>query len=281
MNYRHAYHAGNAGDVLKHLVLLAVLEALQRKDKPLFYLDTHAGRGLYDLGSEAARRSNEAAGGILALATVTDLPPLAERYLAWVRRCSPEGGMDTYPGSPALAAALLRPGDAAALCELQPEEASTLRRLFARDERVAVHERDGYEALRGLLPPRQGRGLVLIDPPYERREAEYDLVVDALALAGERWPQGCLAAWYPIKRQEDADRFVARVAASGREAVLRVELTTRPADNRAGLNGSGMILLNAPWQLDQELVRTLPAVHAALAPAGAGAARVQWLVPPR
>lgn len=281
MNYRHAFHAGNAGDVLKHLVLLAVLEALQRKDKPLFYLDTHAGRGLYNLGGEAARRSNEAAGGIVALAAASELPPLAQRYLALVGSFNPGGGLEAYPGSPALAAALLRPGDAAALCEIQPEEAAALRRLFAEDDHVAVHERDGYEALRGLLPPRQGRGLVLIDPPYERREAEYDLVVDALALAGERWPQGCLAAWYPIKRQEDTDRLVARVAAGGRDAVLRVELTTRPADNRAGLNGSGMILVNAPWQLDQVLERTLPAVHTALAPAGAGAARVQWLVPPR
>jgi len=281
LNYRHAYHAGNAGDVLKHLVLLAVLEALQRKDKPLFYLDTHAGRGVYDLGSEAARRSNEAAGGIFALAAAAELPPLPQRYLALVGSFNPEDGLKTYPGSPALAAAVLRPGDAAALCELQPQEAAALRRLFAGDDRVAVHERDGYEALRGLLPPRQGRGLVLIDPPYERREAEYDLVVEALALAGERWPQGCLAAWYPIKRQEDADRFVARVAASGRDAVLKVELTHRPADNRAGLNGSGMIVVNAPWQLDQELERTLPAAHTALAPTGAGAARVEWMVPPR
>lgn len=281
MNYRHAYHAGNSGDVLKHLVLLAVLETLQRKDKPLFYLDTHAGRGLYDLDSEAARRSSEAAGGILALAGAHDLPALARRYLSLVRGFNPDGQLHLYPGSPAIAAAMLRPGDGAALCELQPDEAAALRRLFRSDPRVSVHERDGYEALRGLLPPRQGRGLVLVDPPYERREAEYDLVVAALDLAGERWPQGCIAAWYPIKRQEDADRFVARVAASGREAILAVELTTRPADNRAGLNGSGMVLVNAPWQLDQELARTLPSVHAALAPDGTGAARVQWRVPQR
>ncbi len=185
MNYRHAYHAGNFGDVLKHLVLIALLEKLTQKDKPLFFLDTHAGRGLYDLEGTLARRAGEADAGIQRLAAVADLPPLAQRYLELVRGCDPANAekLRYYPGSPLIAAMLLRDDDRAALCEIQPREAAGLREVFGRDRRIAVHERDGYEALRGLLPPRQGRGLVLIDPPYESQERELDDVAEALGLA--------------------------------------------------------------------------------------------------
>jgi len=280
MNYRHAFHAGNFGDVLKHIVLVALLERLAQKDKPFFFLDTHAGRGRYDLEGEAARRSGEAGAGVCRLAAAT-LPPLVTRYLDLVRGFDPAnaGRIRFYPGSPWIAAMLMRPVDRAALCELAPMEADSLRREFARDLRVAVHRRDGYEALKALLPPRERRGLVLIDPPYETQEREFAQLADSLAAAQRHWPQGVYAAWYPIKRAAAIDGFHASLAGRGVTRLLVVELSIHPEDNTVGLNGSGMVLLNPPWKTDADLAAALPAVHAVLSPSGSGGTRVEWLVP--
>jgi 23S rRNA (adenine2030-N6)-methyltransferase len=281
LNYRHAFHAGNFGDVLKHVVLVGLLERLAQKDKPFFFLDTHAGRGRYDLEGEAARKSGEAQAGILRLAAAPRLPPLAARYVALVRGfdAANAAAIRCYPGSPRLAAMLMRPDDRAALCELAPREAEGLRREFCRDPRFAIHLRDGYESLRALLPPRERRGLVLLDPPYESQESELTAVADALAVAQRRWPQGVFAAWYPVKRAATTAAFLAGLAARGVSEALVAELSVHPPDSSIGLNGSGMVVLNPPWQLDEELAETLPAVHAALAPAGSGGSRVEWLVP--
>jgi len=282
MNYRHAFHAGNFGDVLKHIVLVGLLERLVQKDKPLFFLDTHAGRGRYDLDGEAARKAGEAKGGIRRLEVADPLPPLAGRYLSLVRGFDEAnaGRIRWYPGSPRLAAMILRPDDRAALCELAPREAAELKGEFARDRRFAVHARDGYEALKGLLPPKERRGLVLVDPPYETQERELETVAEALAAAQRRWAQGVYAAWYPIKRAETIASFHRSLVARGVSKALVIELTVHPADTDVGLNGSGMVLLNPPWKLDEDLAATLPAVHRALAPDGAGGTRVEWLVGP-
>jgi 23S rRNA (adenine2030-N6)-methyltransferase len=281
LNYRHAFHAGNFGDVLKHIVLVALLERLTQKDKPLFFLDTHAGRGRYDLGGEAARKSGEASAGIGRLAEARGLPRLAARYLELVRSLDPENATRVrfYPGSPRLAAMLMRPADRAALCELAPREAEALRQEFSRDGRFSVHMRDGYESLKALLPPPERRGLVLVDPPYEAQEQEFGTVAEALAAAQRRWPQGVFAAWYPIKRAATVAAFHASLAARGVRELLVAELSVHPQDSAVGLNGSGMALLGPPWRLDEELAAALPAVHAALAPAGAGGTRVEWIVP--
>jgi len=281
LNYRHAFHAGNFGDVLKHIVLVALLERLAQKDKPFFFLDTHAGRGRYDLDGEAARKSGEANAGIRRLAEARDLPPLAARYLGLVRGFDPEnaGRIRFYPGSPWIAAMLMRPEDRAALCELAPREAECARREFSRDGRFAIHLRDGYEALKALLPPKERRGLALIDPPYETQEQELAQVADSLATAQRRWPQGVYAAWYPIKRAATIDGFHASLAGRGASRLLVAELSIHPEDSAVGLNGSGMALLNPPWKTDEELAAALPAVHAALSPSGAGGTRVEWLVP--
>jgi len=279
VNYRHAYHAGNFGDVLKHLVLVALLERLTAKDKPLFFLDTHAGRGRYDLDSAEARRAGEAESGIRRLAATPGLPPAAHRYVELVRVLDPAnaGRIRWYPGSPRIAAMLMRTGDRAALCELERREAQALADEFAGDARVAVHHRDGYEALKGLLPPRERRGLVLVDPPYEAQEREFDTVAAALEAAVlRRWPVGVYAAWYPIKHGATVARFHARLAAR-LPRLLVAELSLYPADSRAGLNGSGVVIANPPWQLDRPLAGSLPAVHAALSPQGSGATRVEWL----
>lgn len=281
MNYRHAFHAGNFGDVLKHVVLVGLLDKLSKKDKPFFFLDTHAGRGRYDLDGESARKSGESRAGIQRLAATAGLPALAARYLELVRGFDPANAaaIRYYPGSPCLAAMVMRQDDRAALCELAPREAGELRREFGRDPRFAVHLRDGYESLRALLPPKERRGLVLVDPPYEAQEEELAVVADALAAAQRRWPQGVFAAWYPVKKASTANAFLASLAGRGVTKMLVAELTVHPPDSTVGLNGSGMVLLSPPWQLDEELAEALPAVHEALAPGGAGGTRVEWLVP--
>lgn len=281
MNYRHAFHAGNFADVFKHVVLVALLELLTRKNKPLFYLDTHAGRGRYDLACSEAQRSGEAAAGIHRLAAAGAVPPLLGRYLNLVHACNAPGArrIRHYPGSPLLAAMLLRPDDRLALCDTERRETTALRQEFSGDRRVAVHARDGYEALRALLPPAEHRGLALIDPPYEAQERDLSLVAGQLAAAQRHWPEGVYAAWYPIKRGAPITAFHAALAARGVTKLLVAELSVHPADNAAGLNGSGLALLNPPWRLDEQLVAVLPALHAALAPEGAGETRVSWVVP--
>lgn len=279
MNYRHAFHAGNFGDVLKHLVLVELLTRLTAKDKPLFFLDTHAGRGRYDLAADEARRSGEAREGILRLAAVEALPDAARRYVEAVRASDPGNSarIRFYPGSPRLAARLLRPSDRGALCELAPREAAALRREFAGDRRFAVHERDGYEALAALVPPRERRGLVLVDPPYEAQDQEFVAIHDALGRALERWPTGVYAIWYPIKLAGSVQRFHEALLQRGVERLFVAELCVHPRDSRAGLNGSGMAIVNPPWQSDLAIAQALPAVHAALAPDGAGDTRSAWL----
>ncbi|WP_019398474.1 23S rRNA (adenine(2030)-N(6))-methyltransferase RlmJ [Pseudoxanthomonas sp. GW2] len=281
MNYRHAFHAGNHADVLKHVVLLAHLDALLRKDGPFFVLDTHAGRGRYLLQGEAAGRTGEAAGGILALAGRGEAPPAVERYLRAVAAINPVDALLAYPGSPLLAAQAMREQDRLAACELQPEEAAELKALFAHDGRVAVHARDGYDAVRALLPPRvdgvrYARGLVLVDPPYEAQEAEYPKVVAAVREVLQRWPQAGVAIWYPVKQRRSLQPFFRKLAGLPARSVLLAELLVRPDDSPLRLNGSGMALINPPWKLDEAIAPALPFLQRHLGEAGAST-RLEWL----
>ncbi len=282
MNYRHAYHAGNHADVLKHVVLLALCDALAAKPAPCFALDTHAGRGLYRLQGEQAQRNGEAGGGIGRLQGASD--PLLGRYLRAVADCRETHGADAYPGSPWLLAHALRAQDRIACCELQPDEAAALKAQFASDPRVAVHARDGYAALGALLPPRSGearinRGLVLMDPPYEAQLREFDHALAALREGLARWPQGCFALWYPLKRRRDLQAFYRRAAALPAKSALCCELLVRPDDSPLRMNGSGLLLLNPPWRFDAALAPALDALKLALGEAGASA-RLDWLRPP-
>lgn len=276
MNYRHAFHAGNHADVLKHVALLAICDALTAKPAPVFALDTHAGRGLYALDSISAQRTGEAEGGIGRLLAEAPSDPLIGRYLQAVRACRLEHGRHAYPGSPWLLAHALREQDRMALCELHPEEAGHLRDRFAADPRIAVHERDGYAAMKALLPPRIGdvrfgRGLVLIDPPYESQLEEFDAALAALRASLERWPQGCYALWYPIKLRRALQPFYRRAATLPAKSVLVAELLVRPDELPLVMNGSGLLVLNAPFQLDARLRSALPALAQAL-----GERRPQW-----
>ena len=281
MNYRHAFHAGNHADVLKHIVLLALVDALKRKDTPFFVLDTHAGRGRYLLGGAESRKTSEADEGVFRLLDAPRLPALTEAYLRAVQANNPVGALIAYPGSPLLVAQALREQDRLAACELQPEEAQALKELFAHDERVAVHARDGYGAIKAMLPPKIGatkfaRGLVLIDPPYEVQDNEDPQIIATVRDALERWPQATYAIWYPIKLRRSLQPFFRKAAALPAKSVLLAELQIRADDSPLRLNGSGLMILNPPWQFDQQIAPALPLLKKALGEAGA-MTRLEWI----
>jgi 23S rRNA (adenine2030-N6)-methyltransferase len=283
MNYRHAFHAGNHADVLKHVALLALCEALRAKPAACFALDTHAGRGLYQLDAEAALRTGEAEGGVARLAGVRD--PNIARYLDAIAACRATHGPQAYPGSPWLLAHALREQDRIACCELQPEEAAALKEVFRNDRRVAVHARDGYAAMKALLPPRAGdvrfaRGLVLIDPPYEAQLEEFDTALAALRDGLSRWPQATYALWYPIKLRRSLQPFYRSAAALDAKSALAIELLVRPDDSPLRMNGSGLLVLNAPWQFDATMSPTMRELKRALSEDGGGETRLEWLRAP-
>ena len=284
MNYRHAFHAGNHADVLKHIVQLALLDAFKRKDSPFFVLDTHGGRGRYLLASEESRKTLEIEDGVMRLMAQPSLPPVVERYLKAVQAGNPVGALLSYPGSPLLTAQTLRAQDRMAACELQPDEAAALKALFANDARVGVHEGDGYQLLRALLPPKVngskiGRGLVLIDPPYEVQDAEYPRILTALSETLARWPQATCAVWFPIKQRRTILHFLRKATALPVKSALTIEFLVRPDESPLRLNGSGMLILNAPFQFDRTVGPALPALRKHLGEAGAST-RLDWLKTP-
>ena len=270
MNYRHAFHAGNFADVHKHLVLVALLEHLHKKPAPFFVLDTHAGRGRYDLKSAEAQRGGEWRQGIGRLRDIVQPPPTLARYVSLSSETA-----HSYAGSPLIAAAMLRENDRAVFVEKHPEEAAALRRALERRRRVSVLDEDGYAALKAHLPPKENRGLVLIDPPYES-DTEFADAARGLQTAHARWPNGTFALWYPIKPGSAERRLQKLLVDAGIKKILLTTLSIRPDDSPLGLNGSGLLIVNPPWQLDTQLRLLLPTVHRALAP-DAGGVRVEWL----
>jgi 23S rRNA (adenine2030-N6)-methyltransferase len=281
MNYRHAFHAGNHADVLKHVALLAICDALTAKPAPVFALDTHAGRGLYRLKSVSAQRTGEAGEGIGRLSALRPRDPAIIRYLRAIRACRDAHGDDAYPGSPWLLAHALREQDRIACCELQPIEAAALKSNFVNDSRVVTHPCDGYAAIKALLPPklgatRLGRGVVLIDPPYEAQLDEFDVALAALREGLQRWPQGVFVLWYPIKLRRALQPFYRKAAQLPAKSALIAELLVRGDDSPLRMNGSGLLLLNAPWKLDATLEPTLRVLRDLLDDGG-GSARLQWL----
>lgn len=274
MNYRHAYHAGNFADVLKHVVLIALIESLKAKQTPFAVLDTHAGAGRYSLASEEALKTGEFRDGVLRLLAAERLPTLVHAYLNLVRA---QNGSQTYPGSPLIAAQLLRDHDRLMLCEVQDAEVASLRQLFARDGRVAVHQRDGYQAMSALLPPPEKRGLVLIDPPFEAQEQEYRVIEEALAAAHKRFANGVYAVWYPIKLRQSVLPFHRWLKESGLRKVLVAEICVHPDNSALRLNGCGMAIVNAPYKLDRTLAEILPTLATTLAQSRYAQFRLEWL----
>jgi 23S rRNA (adenine2030-N6)-methyltransferase len=277
MNYRHSFHAGNFADVFKHAILVGLLEALKAKQTAFCYFDTHAGAGRYDLHSEEARKTREHEAGVSRLLHATRLPAPLHIYLNLVRALNTGHDLAHYPGSPLLANLLLREQDRGVLCETQPDEAAKLKALFSADARMAVHERDGYAALGALLPPRERRGLVLIDPPFEAQEDEFTAIEAALAAGLARWPTGTYAIWYPIKLRQQTLPFQRWFAQQKVAKALCTELLLHPDNSALRLNGCGMIIVNPPWKFDLTLAELLPALREHLAEGRFGQHRVEWL----
>jgi 23S rRNA (adenine2030-N6)-methyltransferase len=281
VNYRHAFHAGNFADVHKHLTLLAVLDYLLQKPKPLFYLDTHAGRGEYDLRSADAERGNEWRSGIGRLFDGEFKSPLLKRYQEVIRKAQEgAGALHCYPGSPLIATHVLRDVDRRVFVEKQAEECLALRKLLRQPQHhisnTTVDDGDGYHALSAYLPPKEKRGLVLIDAPFEEAD-EFKRLEQALVQCAERWPTGVYCLWYPLKAGGLVNPFYAALKRSGLRKLLRAELSVLPADMPLSLNGSGMLILNPPWQLDIALRAAYAELLPLLAPDAQGSARVDWL----
>jgi 23S rRNA (adenine2030-N6)-methyltransferase len=279
MNYRHIYHAGNFADVAKHVGLVYCLDAMRRKDAAFFVLDTHAGRGYYDLHGAEAQKSGEAERGIQRLLRLgTAAEPLAAYFAALGAR--PGERVARYPGSPALIAAALRPQDRAVCNELIPAEARAAEREIYSSGRLRIEVGDGYAALRSHLPPAERRGLVLIDPPYESAH-EIASIAAALADAHRRWPTGTFVAWYPILSAAQRRRVHARFAALALPKMLLADLAVHPDDASVGLAGSGLLLVNPPYGADDFLRQAYLAIHTSLAEAGRGYVEVARLTAER
>ncbi|MBS1024291.1 23S rRNA (adenine(2030)-N(6))-methyltransferase RlmJ [Gluconobacter cerinus] len=257
MNYRHAYHAGNFADCMKHAILLVLLKSLARKPAGFCVLDTHAGCGQYDLSSEEAQKTGEWKSGIGRLLDSED--PALQDYLSAVR------DLGLYPGSPALARHALRPQDQLVACELHPEDVRPLRRLFRDDPQVSIHHRNGYEALRALLPPKDlKRGLVLIDPPFEKLD-DFTQCAEAISLIRNRFRAGIVAVWYPIKHRTPVRAFYNALKDAGIRDILACEFLLRPALDPSRLNGCGMLVVNAPFGFEEDAARVLNALKQGLA----------------
>ncbi len=260
LSYRHAFHAGNFADVFKHVVLMQLIHALRRKDKPFCLLDTHAGAGRYDLESALACKNREYVDGIGRLWDQAGLGTELSEYLNLIRALNPDGRLRWYPGSPRIARALLRSGDRLVLTELHPGDHPRLKAEFAGDRQVAVHHADGHAVLKSFLPPPERRGLVFLDPAFER--------------AG-----GIIAIWYPILDRTPSLRFQRELRELEIPAILCAELGLYPYDGPPGLHGCGMIIINSPWRLDQTLNRLLPELLHSLCPGEHGQTRMEWLAP--
>lgn len=260
MNYRHIYHAGNFADVFKHIVLMLVIDYLNKKEKPLFLLDTHAGIGRYDLTSEQAGRTGEAEEGIHRLWRDTQqLPEPVRRYLALIRQFNKSGTLRTYPGSPLLMQQLMRPTDRLVANELHPQDVLSLKDALGLDRRVKIENTDGYGLWKASVPPLERRGLVLVDPPFEVRN-EFALLAEGLRQAMRRWATGIYALWYPIKNTAEVTGFheeIGRMNLPDCKA-FDFRLVTQPAEER--FHGSGLVVVNAPWTLEADLTGLMPAL---------------------
>ena len=269
MNYRHAFHAGNFADVFKHALLARALTYMARKPAPLRFVDTHAGLGVYDLSGDEASRTGEWRDGIGRIdpaALPSAVAEILAPYLAAVGPRGPDGTWRCYPGSPAVAQWVLRPEDRMTFCELHPADAEALKRGMGRDRRARVLAADGYAALNAVLPPPERRGLVLIDPPFEK-PGEFDALLQAASHAHRRWPTGTYMMWYPLKDRVAVGRFAAGLARSGMKRVLQLHLLVGDPD--AGpLAGAGLAFVNPPYTLKEEAEVLLPWLAATLARPG-------------
>ena len=278
MNYSHEFHAGNFADVFKHAVLCRVLHYLRGKPAPFRVIDTHAGAGVYDLTGEKSIRGGEWQSGIgklMAAQTSEAVAKLLSPYLEVVRALNERDQLRVYPGSPALARAWLRPQDRLLVCELEPKTAAALRRNLRGDVRIKTLAVDGWTALNAYVPPKERRGLVLVDPPFEAKN-DFSRLASGLAAAHRKWATGVYILWYPIKGRSEADAFAKRLRRLALNKVLRAEILVAPLSDPSRLNGAGMVIVNPPWRLENELWVLLP-VLASILGEDTGKFRLDWL----
>lgn len=278
MNYRHAYHAGNFADVFKHAVIARIIAHLREKPAAFRVIDTHAGAGAYDLTGPEASRTGEWRNGIGRLLSAPLEPELASwlsPYLDVIGRLNPNG-LKTYPGSPLLAQQLLRPLDNLLACEIEPQAAASLSACLRPNTRTKILTIDGWTALNAYVPPRERRGLVLVDPPFEQ-PGEFARLSDGLARAHRKWSTGVYVLWYPLKDLRETNRFGRDLAGLGIAKILRAELSVAEPKREGALAGAGLIVANPPWPLAAELEHFLTPLAAAMESTLARPARIEWL----
>jgi 23S rRNA (adenine2030-N6)-methyltransferase len=268
LSYRHAFHAGNYADVLKHIVLQRILLHLTQKDKPLMYVDTHAGAGGYRLDSEYAEKTEEFHDGIARLWDREDLPEPVADYVNLIRQfnyASNGKKLSHYPGSPWIAQHLLRPHDKLVFAELHSSDFPLLNKHFRADDRIRILEEDGYKTLNAVFPPAQKRGLALIDPSYEQKK-EYQWVIEHLISSHNKFATGVYALWYPVVDRSYIDRMEKALKRSGIPKIQLFEFAIEPDSTGHGMTASGMIVINPPWKLMEEMHTVLPCLVNCLAP---------------
>lgn len=282
MNYRHAFHAGGFADVIKHIVLVRIITYLQDKQAAFRVIDTHAGAGVYDLTGAEAQRGGEWLTGIARIMQARfseTTMPLMKPYLDIVRAFNPQGTLKTYPGSPLIARALLRPQDRLTACEVEPKARKQLIEALRRDTQARVVDLDGWTALPAFVPPKERRGLVLIDPPYEQKD-EFERLAEGFAEAFAKWPTGSYLLWYPVKSRRATDDLARHVAQAVGQAkppgkALRLEFSVAPQTAGTSLTSSGLLIVNPPWTLMGELKAILPELEKPLGQGGAGRFRLE------
>ena len=279
LSYRHSFHAGNHADVLKHIVLMLILENLKLKEKGFFFFFFYSGVGRYRLSSNESEKTGEYKEGIGRLWDQTDLPEDVARYVKMIKKLN-YGGKELryYAGSPLIAAELLRPQDRALLTELHPSDYPILRNNFSDDKNVTVKCDNGFQQVKATLPPKERRGLVLIDPPYELKD-DYDLVVKAIEEGYKRFATGTYAIWYPVVLRQQTKRIFKGLEATGIRKILKIELAIRPDSDQRGMTASGMVVINPPWTLETQMKEILPYLTKTLVPEGTGSWTVEWITP--
>lgn len=282
MNYSHSYHAGNFADVFKHIILLSIVKALLRKENAFCFLDTHAGPGYYDLFAEEAKKTKEYEAGIGKLFHAKNPPDLIRQYINIVQRTNNRltksliSSLRYYPGSPGIVHYFLRSQDRMILTELHPKEYQTLKNNFTNDKHGSIHLMDGYQGLKAFLPPKERRGLVFIDAPFERPN-EFSYILASLPMALKRFATGIYAIWYPIKDRPPIERFYRSLRELSQLPILIAELSIYPENSPLHFNGNGIAIINPPWQLDKQIQAYLPWLWKTLSIQGQGQQRSLFL----
>ncbi|AEF53687.1 23S rRNA (adenine(2030)-N(6))-methyltransferase RlmJ [Marinomonas posidonica] len=278
LSYRHIYHAGNHADILKHITMSQICRHFIKKDTPFFYLDTHAGIGQYELNSEQAQKNKEFHSGISRLLSELTVPEAVEGLLEIVREMNPTDQLEYYPGSPKVVDYYTRQKDKLHLCELHPNDYPLLAALFPQKRKANVVKENGFAAVKAMLPPPQKRGFVLMDPPYEVKK-DYQYVVKSLEEGYKRFPQGTFAIWYPVLGRQQADNLLKSVKTTNIRNVLLLELNVRDTEKERGMAGSGMIIVNPPWTLEQDAKEFMPFLKKTLAEDQEANYQITWITP--